>query len=124
MFDEGDYFWPHSGHVPGLPARPRPESVDELWKDEDIQYSGTHSVLDLDTVIASADPDDLGTLRPLTADEIRSYFGTSTPTPGDFDRAVRENALPFGMERWSGWCMPLFVDGMPVELAIWGYSGD
>lgn len=124
VFDEGDYLWPHGGHEPGLPARPMPKSVDELWKDEDIQYSGTHSVLDIGTVIASSDPDEVGTLRPLTTDEIRSYFDTSTPTLEDFDRTVGENALPYGMVRWSGWCMPLFADGLPVELAIWGYSGD
>lgn len=123
-FDDGDYYWPHDGRNPGFPVRPRPSSVEELWQDEVAQETGTHSILDVDRVIASTDTDGVGTVRPLKPEEILSYFGTCTPTPQDFDRVVGQHALPDRMPSWSAWCMPLSVDGLPAHLAIWGFSGD
>lgn len=119
-----DYYWPHDGSDPDYPARPWPSSTEEFWQDEIVQETGTHSILDVGTVIASTDPDEVGTVRPLRPEEVLSCFGTATPTPQALDQAASDNALPDRMPRWSAWCTPLSVDGLPAHLAIWGFSGD
>lgn len=104
-------------------GRPWPATTDELWGHEDVHDSGTHSALDLHEVIAADGADDFGTLRPLTQDERVRFFGTTTPTRADLDRA--DDALSGFGQRWSGYSTVLHdVHGKPEAIAIWGYSGD
>ena len=63
VFAENDYYWS------GDDEAGRPGSIDELWEDETVQEEGTHSILDISTVIGETDEDDSYTLRPLTRDE-------------------------------------------------------
>ena len=122
VFAAGDYLQCYDGQYDGVPRRPT--SIEELWQDEATQESGTHSILDVCRVIGSQDPDDYGTVRPLEPTDVKQLFGSETPTPEDFDRAVEERTLPDLTPRWSACCMPLFVDGKPTEIAFWGHSGD
>jgi hypothetical protein len=117
------YSWADDEQYDGVHRR-RYASIEELWQDEDIQESGTHTILDVCQVVGPGDPDDYGTVRPLTPTEAGRLLGTEKPTPEDFDRAVEEGTLPDLTPRWSACCMPLFVDGQPTEIAFWGHSGD
>ncbi len=104
-------------------GRPWPATTDELWGHEDVHESGTHSALDLHEVIAADGADDVGTLRPLTPDELVPLLGTTTPTRADFDRA--DEALSEFGQRWSGYSTVLYdARGKPESIAIWGRSGD
>jgi hypothetical protein len=104
-----------------------PTTMDELWADEEVQYSGTHSILDIATVIGPDDPDGYGTLRPLRRDELLRYFGTVEPSRATFDHAYArrdDDALITHGQRWSGYSTTLHDRRTPTEIAIWGFSGD
>ncbi|MGW5644683.1 hypothetical protein ACWEV3_38910 [Saccharopolyspora sp. NPDC003752] len=123
VFAAGDYYWPYEFYD-HLPSKARPGSVDELWQDELAQEEGTHSILDMETVIGAGDSDEHGTIRPLSAAEMREHFDTDRPTPEIFDRAEEAGTLPDLTPRWSAVCMPLHIGGAPAQIAFWGYSGD
>lgn len=124
VFADASYYWPHNGQYEEWPVRPRPASVDELWADEFVQHSGSHSILDVDTVIGPGEPDDFGTVRPLPATDIAACFGTGRPTPADFDRAADNSRVLPELPNWSAYSMVLFEEDRPVEVAFWGFSGD
>jgi hypothetical protein len=80
VFDEHDYYFE-------LDDDDRwPATVEELWADEYVRESGTHSILDVDRVVSPDDADAPGTVRPLTEAERLRCFGTAAPTRADFDR--------------------------------------
>ena len=115
VFAANDYYWS------GDDEAERPGSIDELWEDEDVQEEGTHSILDINTVIGESDRDDYGTLRLLTSAETAAVFGTPEPTAAD----VAGLESPYDdRPRWSGHAAILYADGKPAEYLIWGHSGD
>ncbi|MEV0839382.1 hypothetical protein AB0I55_07455 [Actinocatenispora sera] len=116
---EGDYWWA----VPGKPASAydnRPRSFAELFADEGVQTDGTHSILDVDHVLADGEDPDYGTVQPVTDDEALQYAGTKTLT--------REHVAAIDdlvTRRWFGRCAILHdASGTPNEIYFWGYSGD
>ena len=50
-----------------------------------------------------------------------------TPDRAAFERAY-DSTEPDGLllsgRRWSGYCTALHDNGAPVEMVIWGFSGD
>ncbi|MGA5305969.1 hypothetical protein ACPCHT_39195 [Nucisporomicrobium flavum] len=121
VFRERDYYF-----VPDDEDK-WPATMEELYANEDVQEEGTHSVLDIFRVIGSSDVDDHGTLRPLRSDELERHFRSTRPARADFEAALRRTGadyLTFDGRRWSGYCAALYVQGLPTETAIWGYSGD
>lgn len=120
----GAFSWPFRES----PDDPLPATLDEIRAEPEVEYSGTHSVLDIDRVIDSGAPDGHGTLRPLTAAETAELLGTSRPTRADFAIAYGDGTGPLSTvaRRWSGYAVPLYdgADATPAALGIWGYSGD
>jgi hypothetical protein len=119
----GEYYGPTEW---GLPA---PTSPDELLENpiywEFMGTSGTHSVLDVDRVIATEDEHDFGTVRPLSLEAIRAGFGCDQPSLADFNDTDFEDLDALEeVPKWSGHCMALYEDGIPRALAFWGVSGD
>ncbi|MEV6056493.1 hypothetical protein [Streptomyces sp. NPDC052107] len=119
----GEYYGPTEW---GLPA---PASPDDLLENEVywefMGTCGTHSVLDVDRVIAAEDEHDFGTVRPLSVTAIRAGFGSDQPSLADFggmDFEALDNLEE--TPKWSGHCMVLYADGVPREIAFWGVSGD
>ena len=114
VFHNHDYYWP---------VDPDSDSWEPEWPTSMADLNdadGTHSILDITTVIGAGDPDGFGTLRPLTAAERQQRFGTATPTPTDFDRHRADTA-----PRWSGYAVVLHdPEGQPTHIGIWGVSGD
>lgn len=55
VLNDCDYYRPYDGSDPDYAARPWPSSTEELWQDEIVQETGTHSILDVGTVIASTE---------------------------------------------------------------------
>jgi len=115
-FAEGDYYWP------GEPSA-RPATPEQLWEDEAVQYSGTHSILDVDRVVAADEAGESGTVGVLDPDEFLAGSGIPYLTRAVFEQAQEgDGLLP---ERWSGYAVVLYSEtGRPVEIAFWGLSGD
>jgi hypothetical protein len=143
---EGDYWWA----VRGEPARncpDRPRDLEELFRDEHVQESGTHSILDMDRVlepgeapkygwIAELDtvtsPLDLGrlftelgepeygTVAPVTAEEAKECVGVEKLT-----REHLEAIDDLAGHRGFGRCAVLHdAEGVPDGIYFWGHSGD
>ena len=120
----GAFYWP----LRESPDDPLPTSLDEILHEPELEYSGTHSVLDIGRVIDAEAEDEFGALRPLTAAETVELLGAARPTRADFGRGYGDGTGPLLNEaqRWSGYAVPLYDgdDATPASIGIWGYSGD
>ncbi|MFE2584728.1 hypothetical protein [Streptomyces sp. NPDC059378] len=118
-------------------------SLEELYADEEFMgEEGTHTILDIDTVVAVDTPpkesrgSDYGTLRPLALDRVVHHFGTDRPTVEQYRSLVAAaNATASHEEhersllgecrmRWTGYYIVLHADDKPTHLGIFGFSGD
>ena len=124
VFAEGSYVNPSEL---GLRA---PATVDELEQEpywEFMGTSGTHSILDVLSVVpADDDEQEYATIRPLTDREYRELWGNPQPTRDDFGRVSNSAQLHEYVDagRNTGRAAVLWADGSPSEIAFWGYSGD
>jgi hypothetical protein len=143
---EGDYWWA-ARDSSARDCADRPRSIEELFADEHVQESGTHSILDMDRVLkpgepprygwmAEADgitsPADLGrliaelgqpeygTVAPVTAAEALECVGAEKLTR-DHLSALEDLGAPRGFGR-----VAILHDagGVPDALYFWGVSGD
>jgi len=115
---EGDFYWDENylGSRPGTLA-----ALDELRENEEFWEVGTHSVLDVDSVLGNGEPDQTGSVRPLAAPEAERLFGSATPSRTQFAAAdVFDNVE----DRWTGQCQVLYDGERPVAVGFWGVSGD
>lgn len=118
LFRDEDYYWYDDDE--------RPPTLTELWRlitQTELRETGTHSILDVHYV-SDANPDGLGRIRPLTADQMQQWFGTDTPTRADYERASKNIEFRADPPRWTGRCVVLYRNGQPDEIAFWGSSGD
>ena len=113
---------------------PRPSSLAELAAAKEIEEfwdEGTHTILDIDRVVAADDNDNqVGAIVPLSPAELHQVFGTEQPSAADFDRGYKSGLVGqldlsnlLG-ERWSGRSLVIYKDGSPAEVFFWGFSGD
>lgn len=122
VFETGDYWWavPYEFGKSAADFPNRPRTEEELWDDESVQESGTHSILDMSRVIADGEEPDFGTVEPITEDEARELVGVAKLT-----RAHVEALQPLAEQRWFGRCAILHdTTGAPDEIYFWGSSGD
>lgn len=128
VFAEGRYYWAVGDYCPARDdvdpeqraACPPPASFAELWDNDLVAQEGTHSILDVDRVLAAGAEPRMCAIEPVSAEEARERTGT--------DRLTREH-LPaiddLVRGRWTGRCAVLHdAAGNPTELHFWGYSGD
>jgi hypothetical protein len=121
----GEYHWPLEADL--LPAEfrePRPRTLTELDAllegNEILQSDGTHSILDMERVIAPGEDAEEGTIEPVSAADARELTGRERLT-----RADVEAIWDLADERWFGRCAVLHDDrGEPAEILFWGFSGD
>ncbi|WP_446218961.1 hypothetical protein [Micromonospora sp. IBHARD004] len=121
VFTSGDYWWARGeiGRSAGSYDN-RPATMADLFADEWVQESGTHSILDMHHVLADGEEPDYGTVQPVTRAETLHYAGTEVLTR-DHVSAIDDLAR----QRWFGRCAILHgADGSPEEIYFWGYSGD
>ncbi|GLF95789.1 hypothetical protein [Streptomyces yaizuensis] len=115
VFEAREYYW-----WSGKRGRPWPRTEAELWDDEVVQDSGTHSVLDLHRIIGPDEEPDYHTLKQVTEDEALRVLGARKLT-----RAHVPQFDSFEHWRWYGRCAVLHDErGEPQEIYFWGYSGD
>jgi hypothetical protein len=132
VFDSGDFY--PVNRIPGEHYA----TLADVWQDESLEESETHSILDIRTVL---DPDEhpvwptkslsfperceyFGTLRPLPLPMVVEVFGTERPTREDYERLCREEDLTAKFHiRHTGVCVTLWSDREPTEVAFWGSSG-
>jgi hypothetical protein len=90
----GDYIWPWEDIDPDEfdgEILARPQSLAELntaKETEEFWEEGTHSILDIDRIIANG-TDEVGAIRPLESAELTQVFGTENPSAAGFDRVYR-----------------------------------
>ncbi|MFJ7967246.1 hypothetical protein [Streptomyces sp. NPDC096324] len=121
----------------------RYRSLRDLYADEEFMGTeGTHTILDIDRVVAADAPPtrsgiaDYGTLRPLALSRVVHHFGTDRPTVEQYEElaaAANEAASHEEHERsllgecqmrWTGYYVVLHSDDRPTHLGIFGFSGD
>jgi hypothetical protein len=123
VLDEGDYWWavPYELGKSAADFANRPRTEAELWAEEDVQESGTHSILDMSHVVAEGETPDFGTVQPVTAAEAVERLGVAKLT-----RAHADALQPLAEQRWFGRCAVLHdpATGEPSEIYFWGASGD
>jgi len=122
VFQTGEYWWavPYEfgKSAADFPNRPRTEA--ELWAEEVVQESGTHSILDMSRVVADGEAPDYGTVQPVSEAEALERLGVAKLT-----RAHVAALQPLAAQRWFGRCAILHdTAGEPVEIYFWGFSGD
>ena len=129
VFASGDYIKPHLvdaafGDLPG------PGSVDDLMQEQYGEFMGTcgtHSIIDVRVVVpADYTGEEFGAIRPLSPVECIELFGRTQPGHADFTALSDSERLHDFVTggRWTGRAVVLWADGMPAEIAFWGYSGD
>ncbi|MFB7291932.1 hypothetical protein [Actinacidiphila glaucinigra] len=122
----------------------------ELYADESMADSGTHSILDVHRIVDTpAGPGrgdwDYCTLRPLRPERLVHHFGTAEPTPQQFEDAMARAKDPSSLRsrrsrrsrraedttliheqelRWTGHYVLLHSDGEPTHVGFFGISGD
>lgn len=128
VFASGDYIKLSSyGDVFDLPD---PASLEELLGQERywefMGTSGTHSVIDVQAVVAADADDEFGAIRPLSDEECAELFGTAQPSRADYDALSNSERLYDYVTggRWTGRAAVLWADASPSEIAFWGLSGD
>ncbi|MFE9622801.1 hypothetical protein [Streptomyces sp. NPDC006527] len=118
-------------------------SLEDLYEDEEFMGNeGTHTILDIDRVVATCDPpaefrpSDYGTLRPLALSRVTHHFGTDRPTVEQYEELVAaaheatsheehvRSLLGECRMRWTGCYVVLYSDDRPTHLGIFGFSGD
>lgn len=119
-------------------------SLAELYADEDMSESGTHSILDVYRIVETTEPPqereaDYFTLRPLTASRLVHHFGTDRPTVRQYEEAMTRaykamDTRPPGTKdttllgedrmRWTGVYVVLYTDNRPSHVGFFGSSGD
>ena len=122
VFETGDYWWAvpsaFGKSAADFPDRPRTE--DQLWAEEVVQESGTHSILDVRWVVDDGEQPDFGTVEPVTEAEALDVIGVAKPT-----RAHVAALEKLADQRWFGRCAVLHdAAGEPEEIWFWGFSGD
>ena len=122
VFETGDYWWAapyeYGKSAADFPNRPRTEA--ELWADESVQESGTHSILDMFRVLADGEEPDYGTVQPVVEAEALEHLGVTKLT-----RSHVEALKALAPQSWFGRCAVLHdTEGNPSEIYFWGFSGD
>ncbi|MFI7349352.1 hypothetical protein ACIBSR_24270 [Streptomyces sp. NPDC049936] len=121
----------------------RYRSLEALYEDKEYMGSeGTHTILDIDTVVATDDPPtdsdiaDYGTLRPLALDRVMYHLGTDRPSVEQYEDLIAASERTSGHEenrqsllgecqmRWTGYYVVLYSGDSPTHLWIFGFSGD
>ena len=71
------------------------------------------------------DPDNVGAIRPMSADETREYLGADRPAERDFFRVYRQfGAIVDGISRWTGRYTILYDVEGEQQIVFFGVSGD
>jgi hypothetical protein len=90
----GEYIWPWDDIEPEdldeNEGVPRPSSLTELAAAKEIEEfweEGTHSILDIDRVVA-ADDNQVGAIVPLSPAELRQVFGTEQLATGPYQALI------------------------------------
>jgi hypothetical protein len=126
VFAAGNYSWP------GGDDRPKPATEDELWADERVHESMTHSILDVFEV-GTGDPageEAFGNTFEVTAVECERIFGTTRVTADDLARMPRPEGHPMAAldplltHRGVGRHVIVHAAGVPDQILFFGYSGD
>jgi hypothetical protein len=77
LFQTGDYWWavPYEFGKTAADFPNRPQTEEELWAEEIVQESGTHSILDMSNVVTDNETPDYGTVQPVTEAEAIERLG-------------------------------------------------
>jgi hypothetical protein len=105
--------------VAGGRRKKTPKSIDDALKMS--RESGTHSILDITSVLAVKG---FGLATPLTRDELLTIFGTDKPTQEMARLKEQEGTLASMRDRWEAAYFTVFEGKVPVSIVFCGRSGD
>jgi hypothetical protein len=131
VFERGDYLKPsyYLKYGPGFGV-PDPASLEDLNQERYWEFmgtSGTHSIIDVVAINpADSDPEEFGTITPLSEAEYAELFGVARPGRAEYTPLANSERLTEYITggRWTGRAAVLWKDDMPDEIVFWGYSGD
>jgi hypothetical protein len=103
-----------------MEEEPEPQTIEELLELRAEEM--THSIIDIERV--SADPDDLLTATPLSAEEYEAVLGTVNPTRELLEKDETKSALWDLRGRGYGVFVIAYKDGKPDEIFFAGVTGD
>ncbi len=122
VFAAGDYAEPWDA-----PDDYHPASIEKLV--ENCGESGTHSILDIEEIRSKPVPhdaewdDEFLKLFPLSPHQLREQFDTIRPTREEIeDKEAELSNMEIG--NWSGRWIVAYENKEPVEVYIFGHSGD
>jgi hypothetical protein len=125
----GDFLWDEEHY--GAPRPGTREDLAAVKEGSAFWEEGTHTVLDMDRVVPAymedddEDPDNVGAIRPMSADETREYLGADRPAEDDFFRVYRQfGAIVDGISRWTGRYTILYDAEGEQQIVFFGVSGD
>lgn len=135
VLSDGEYSdWPWETFDPdyldGTPFVSRPTSLQALTAAKQFEVfwtAGTHSILNVERVWTEGQEEDVGTIRPLTREELLQVFGLQRPTAADFDRVhglKPRSPLEDLPCRICGRSVVIYNGETPAEVFFWGWSGD
>jgi hypothetical protein len=101
---------------------PKLQNMEELAALQCLSESGTHSILDIESVGQTRADDGI---YPLPREFLLRYVGTAEPNRAAVEK-LRERGMLLGeaYERGQGVYVILYRDGKPDEIYIEGASGD
>jgi hypothetical protein len=99
-------------------ARGAPSDPDTLLAAQ--PHSGTHSIIDMANGVS--DRPQVATVSPLTDEELRAAFGSTTPTSSQVQARMKSGGSP--REHCVGTYVISYRDGQPDHIHFCGYSGD
>ncbi|MGW2303231.1 hypothetical protein [Streptomyces sp. NPDC001809] len=121
----------------------RYRSLEDLYEDgEFMGTEGTHTILDIDRVVAAERPPtraglaEYGTLRPLARNRVEHHFGTDRPSVEQYEQlaAAAHEATSYEEHEqslfgecqmgWTGFYVVLYSGDRQTHLGIFGVSGD
>ena len=120
VFAAGDYYWPYSGD------RPKPATEEELWADQNVRESMTHSILDI-FAVGTGDPAGertFGRTFEVTDAECTAVLGTARPSADDLGPHPVETFVVLLSERGAGRHLIIHGAGGPEQILFFGATGD
>ena len=99
---------------------PKPSTIEELLKRQG--EGGTHSILD---VVRVSNTPAFGAVHPLPTSRLVEIFGSEQPSHAQIQTKYEEGTLEeYVRERWQGFYVIAYREGLPDEIFFAGCSGD
>jgi hypothetical protein len=112
VLESGEFLWREEYYGPRPTTRWQLAAIkdrEEFWEE------GTHSILDMDRIVAAHDEDHDGTLRPLTPDKVRSTLAPTARRRRTSTAFTSIRQAPTCANGPAAGCMPISAAGVDAS---------